>query len=147
MCNIYIYIYIYIYQLYIDLYIYIYIYIYISCIFVCFLYSYIYNQLYVCMYYIYISVVCICVIYRCHHHVALQSQIPLTLTHHPSLSSIVHHSQEATSCISTKLSHIGFSYSSMWRDPQDYITYEFILPSLAMSWMSVLSNMDSFRDG
>ena len=69
--------------------------------------------------------------------------------------SIVHHSQEvfqATSCISKELLYIGSSWSSnlcssMCRGPQEYIAYEFILTSPAVSHMSDSSNLDSFRDG
>ena len=35
----------------------------------------------------------------------------------------------------------------MWRDPQEYIAYEFVLTSSAVSRMSDSSNFDSFRDG
>ena len=37
--------------------------------------------------------------------------------------------------------------SSMWRGPQDYVTYEFVPTSPAVSRMSGSSNLDSFRDG
>ena len=48
--------------------------------------------------------------------------------------------------------HIGSSWSSnlslsMYSGPQEYITYEFILTSPAVSHMSGSSNLDSFRDG
>ena len=67
--------------------------------------------------------------------------------------SIVHHSREvfqATPYISTELLYIGSSWSSylsssMWRGPQMYNTYEFVLTS-AVSRMSGSSNFDSFRD-
>ena len=54
--------------------------------------------------------------------------------------------------ISTELLYIGSSWlsclcSSMWRDPQEYITYEFVLTSPAVSHMSGSSNSDSFCDG
>ena len=35
----------------------------------------------------------------------------------------------------------------MWRGPQEYIAYEFVPTSSAMSRMSGSSNFDSFRDG
>ena len=35
----------------------------------------------------------------------------------------------------------------MWRGPQEYITYEFVPTSPAVSRMSSSSNFDSFRDG
>ena len=58
----------------------------------------------------------------------------------------------ATSCIGTELLYVGSSWSScicssMWRGPQEYITYEFVLTSPAVSRMSGYSNFDSFRDG
>ena len=57
------------------------------------------------------------------------------------LISIVHRSWRifnATSCISTELLYIGSSWSpypclSMLRGPQEYITYEFVLTSSAVS--------------
>ena len=59
---------------------------------------------------------------------------------------------QATSCIGTELLYIGSSwssdlFSSMWRGPQGYTAYEFILTSPALSHMSDSSNLDSFRDG
>ena len=65
--------------------------------------------------------------------------------------SIIHCSHkvfQATSCINTELLYIGSSWSSylcssMW---QEYIAYEFILTSLAVSHMSSSSNLNSFRD-
>ena len=73
---------------------------------------------------------------------------------HSSPISIVHHFREvfqATSCISTELLYIGSSWSSylcssMWRDPLEYITHEFVLTSPAVSRMSGSSNFDNFRD-
>ena len=71
------------------------------------------------------------------------------------LVSIVHRPREifkATSCIGTELLYIDSSwssclYSSMWRGPQEYVAYEFVLTSPAVSRMSGSSNLDSFRDG
>ena len=70
------------------------------------------------------------------------------------LVSIVHCSWQvfqATSCIHTELLLIGSSWSpnpssSVWRGPLEYIAYEFVLASPAMSCKS-LSNLDGFRDG
>ena len=58
----------------------------------------------------------------------------------------------ATSRIGTELLYVGSSWSSclcssMWRGPQEYITYELVSTSPAASCMSGLSNFDSFRDG
>ena len=88
-----------------------------------------------------------------HHHVAPSTRIYDTLSHHPF--SIVHRSRKllkATSCIGTELLYVGscwLSYlcSSMWIGQQEYVTYEFVPTSPAMSCMSASSNLDSFRDG
>ena len=69
--------------------------------------------------------------------------------------SIVLHSQlvfKATSCIGRELLYVGFSWSSclclsMWKGPQEYVTYEFVPTSLTVSCMSGSSNMDGFHDG
>ena len=69
--------------------------------------------------------------------------------------SIVPRSPEvfkATSCIGTELLYMGSSWSSnfcssMWRDPREYIAYEFVLTSPAVSHMSGSFNLDSFREG
>ena len=57
-----------------------------------------------------------------------------------------------TSRIGTELLYVGSCRSSclcssMWRGPQEYITYEFILTSPAVSRMSGSSNFDSFVMG
>ena len=54
----------------------------------------------------------------------------------------------ATSRIDTELLYVGSSwssclFSSMWRGSRDYITYEFVPTSPAVSRMSGLSNFDS----
>ena len=58
----------------------------------------------------------------------------------------------ATSRIGTELLYVGSSWSSclcsaMWRGPQEYIPYELVPTSPAVSRMSGSSNLDSFRDG
>ena len=58
----------------------------------------------------------------------------------------------APSHIGTELLYVGSSWSSclcssMWRGPQEYITYELVPTSPAVSHMSGSSNWDSFRDG
>ena len=55
------------------------------------------------------------------------------------------------SCISTELLCIDSSWlsnlcSSMYRGPQEYIDYEFVLTSPAVSRMSGSSNLDSFHN-
>ena len=78
----------------------------------------------------------------------------LTLSHHPSLSSIasVRSSWLHLVCIDTELLYIGSSWSSclcssIWRGPREYVTYEFVLTSPVLSRMAGSSNLDSFRDG
>ena len=69
--------------------------------------------------------------------------------------SIVHCSWEvfqSKSCIGTVLLYIvsGLSScfcSSMWWGSQQYVAYEFILTSPAVSHVSGSSNLNSFRDG
>ena len=58
----------------------------------------------------------------------------------------------ATSRIGKELLYVGLNWtsclcSSMWRGLQEYITYELIPTSPAVSCMSGSSNFDSFRDG
>ena len=73
----------------------------------------------------------------------------------PPSFSIVHRFQQvfkATSCIRAELFYVHSSLSSwlrssIWSGPQEYITYEFIPTSPAVSRMSGLSNLDSFHDG
>ena len=73
----------------------------------------------------------------------------------PLLFSIVHRFQyvfKATSCIGTELLYVGSCCSSclclsMWRGPQEYVTYEFVPTSPAVSHMSGSSNLDIFHDG
>ena len=57
----------------------------------------------------------------------------------------------ATSGICTELFYVcsGWTFclcSSLWRDPQEYITYELVPTSPAVSCMHGWSNFDSFRD-
>ena len=54
--------------------------------------------------------------------------------------------------IGTELMYVGSSWSSclflsMWRGPQEYITYELVPTSPAVFCMSGFSNFNSFRDG
>ena len=58
----------------------------------------------------------------------------------------------ATPRIRTELLYVGSSWSScfrsaMWRVPPEYITYELVPTSPAVSCMSGSCNLDSFRDG
>ena len=78
------------------------------------------------------------------HHVALPAQISLTLSRH---QSIIH-------CFGgyTMYRHRGSSWlsclcSSMWKGPQEYVAYELVLTSPAVSCMSGSSNLGSFHDG
>ena len=69
--------------------------------------------------------------------------------------SIVHRSREvfqAITCIGTELLDVGSSWSSclcssMWRGPLEYIAYEFVLTSPAVTRMSGSSKLDSFVMG
>ena len=71
----------------------------------------------------------------------------------PSLT-IVHRSWEvfqAISCIGTELFYIGSSWSSklrlsIWRGPQEYITYELVRTSPAVSGVPGSSNLDIFHN-
>ena len=84
--------------------------------------------------YIYIS--------SCH---AINTEIPDPLS--PPLF-IVHHFRQVfrvTTCIYTELLYVGLSWlsclcSAMWRGPQEYITYDLVPTSPAMSCMSGSSN-------
>ena len=82
--------------------------------------------------------------------IVLREWITLTLSRHPSLSSIA--SGRSTSCIVTELLIIGSCWSSklcasLWRGPPEYITYGFVPTSPAVSRTSGSPNLDSFRDG
>ena len=69
--------------------------------------------------------------------------------------SIVHCFRQVirtTSRIDRELLYVGLSWSSflcsfMWRGPQEYIPYELVPTSSAVSRMSGSSDFDSFRDG
>ena len=84
-------------------------------------------------------------------HRAISMDIPDPLL---PLLPFVHCFQQvfrATSHIGTELLYVGSSWSSclcssMWRGPQEYITYELFPISPAVSRMSGLSNFDTFHD-
>ena len=73
----------------------------------------------------------------------------------PPPVSIVHRFQQVlkvTSRTGTKVLCVGSSWSfclclSTWRGPQEYVTYELVLTSPAVSRMFGSSNLDSFQDG
>ena len=73
----------------------------------------------------------------------------------PPLIFIVHLFRQVlkfTSRIGRDLLYVGSSWSSclcssMWRGPQEYVTYEFVPTSPAVSCMSGSLNMDCFCDG
>ena len=82
-----------------------------------------------------------------YHYVALPPRISLTLSLQPSLSSITPGRSSRLYPVSTELLYIGSSWSSclcssMWRCPLEYIAYEFVLTSPAMSCMSGSSNLE-----
>ena len=68
--------------------------------------------------------------------------------------SIVHRSRQvlqATSYITTELLCIGSNWLSnlcsfVWSDPLEYVAYEFVLTSSAVSRMSGSTNLESFCD-
>ena len=86
-----------------------------------------------------------------HHHRTISTDIPDPFS--PPFS-IVHFFRQVfrtTSRILTELLYVGSSWSSclcsaMWRGPQEYITYELVPTSPAVSCMSGSSNLDSSRD-
>ena len=87
-----------------------------------------------------------------HHHVTPSARISLIFSRHTSLSFIAPGLVfRATSRMCTELLYVGSSWSpglcsSMWRGPQEYITYELVPTSPTVSRMSGSSNFDSFRD-
>ena len=87
-----------------------------------------------------------------HHHVALSARIFLTLSRPLPIVHCFWQVFRATASIGTELLFVGSSWtsclcSSLWRGPQEYITYELVPTSPAVSRMSGSSNFDSFRDG
>ena len=106
--------------------------------------SYIYIYMCVCV------CVCVCLHHHHHHYVTPWSPWPFlaTLLYHPLLPEVF----KATCCISTKLLYVGSSgsfclWSSIWSGLQEYVTYEFVPTSPAVSRISGSSNLDNFRDG
>ena len=86
-----------------------------------------------------------------HHHVTLPAWISLALSCNSLLLSITPKRSSRLHPVS-ELLYVGSSWSScfwssMWRGPQEYIAYEFVLTSPAVSHMSGLFNLDSFHDG
>ena len=91
--------------------------------------------------------ICIYIYIYHHHHVVPLTWISLTLSRHSSLLSITpSRSSKATFCVHAELLYVNSS-SSVWRDPSENITYEFVLTSPEVSHRSCSSNMDGFRDG
>ena len=88
-----------------------------------------------------------------HHHVTSPSRISLTLSRHPSLSSIALgkssslYPVSAQSCWNIVSSWLSCLWPSMWRCPHEYIAYEFIFSSRAVSRKSGLSNLYNLLDG
>ena len=88
-----------------------------------------------------------------HHHVAPSVRLTLTISRNPSLTSVAPgwasglHLVSCTELLYLVSSGSSCLCSSMWRGPQEYITYEFVLTSPAVSRMSVSSSLDGFRDG
>ena len=82
-----------------------------------------------------------------HHHVAPSSRISLTLSHYPSLSSIVPGRSSALHPVSVGFSWSSCLCSSILRGLQEYITYKFLHTSPAGFRMSGSSNLGSFHNG
>ena len=83
---------------------------------------------------------------------ALSTDIPDPLSPHIPIVHCFWQILRATFRIGTELLYVGSSWTSclclsLWRGPQEYITYELIPTSPAVSHMSGLSNFDSFHDG
>ena len=80
----------------------------------------------------------------CH---AISTDIPDSLSRHSSLSSIASDRSSGLHPVSAQSCRLVLVILSLWRGPQEYITYELVLTSPAVSHISSLSNFDSFRDG
>ena len=88
-----------------------------------------------------------------HHHVALSARIFLTLSRHPSLSSIafgrssgLHPVTAQSCCMQVRAGRPAFDRP--WEGvSQEYTTYELVPTSPAVSRVSGSSNFDSFRYG
>ena len=87
-----------------------------------------------------------------HHHVMPSARISLTLSRHPSLSSIafdrssgLHPVSAKSCCMLVRADRPDFA--SPREGVHRSISYEFVLTSPAVSHMSGSSNLNSFRDG
>ena len=83
---------------------------------------------------------------------AINMDIPDPLSPPVPIVHYFRHVLGDTSYIGTVLLYAGSSWSSyrcssMWRGPQEYIIYELVTTSPAVSRMSGSSNFDSFHDG
>ena len=83
---------------------------------------------------------------------AICTDIPDRLSPHLPIVNCFRQILRATSHIGTELLYVGSNWtsylcSSTWRGPQEYITHELVPTSPAVSRVSGLSNLDSFRDG
>ena len=93
----------------------------------------------------------ICGIYH-HHHVVRPARISLTLSLHVSRSFIasgrssgLHPVSSHSCCMYIRAGHPAFDWPYAG-GPQEYITYELVLASPAVSGMTGLSSLDSFHD-
>ena len=85
-----------------------------------------------------------------HHHVAPSAEISLTLSRHPPYRSSLTVGPQGYILYLHRAAVCRFSWSpclcsAMGRGPQEYITYELLPTSPAVSRMSGSSNLDSFR--
>ena len=82
------------------------------------------------------------------NHVTLSVRISQTLSRHPSLWSIAFGKSSGQHPVSSQIccsSWTSCLCSSMWRGSREYITYELVPTTPAVSRMSVSTNFDSFR--
>ena len=103
--------------------------------------------------YIYICVcVCVYIYHHHHHHVVRLAQISLTLSLHVSLSFIasgrssrLHPVSSHSCCMYVRAGRPAFDWPYAG-GPQEYITYDLVLASPAVSGMSGSFSLYSFRD-
>ena len=88
------------------------------------------------------------------YHVVLLARISLSLSRHFSLSFIasgrssgLHPVSSHSCCVYVRAGRPAFAWPYAGWGPLEYITYELVLVSSAVSCMSGSSKFDSFRDG
>ena len=83
-----------------------------------------------------------------HHHAVPRARISLTLSRHFSLSFIASSRSSGlhSCCMYVRAGRPAFARPYVG-GPQEYIPYELVSASPAVSYISGSSNLDSFRDG